>query len=287
MEMMDSAMRDLERIQERDPDDGGLSRRAGAFALAALATLAVVYAMSLQLAPPEATHAEADPLAALDRAAALSREAEAAAASMETPTEVDRTALTFPERLGDTDPVEERPEVAALFAQASAELRRLDATAPPAEAEGPATAPPFVVPARTAAPAPLPTTAAAVLPTTLPASVASTAEGRALVADSADDALLAAALPDATPAAPGEVGHEGRYSIQVASFRTVEEAELLASGLRAKGHDTYVMEADIPGRGLFHRVRIGPFAQRGEARSYRQRLEAAEHLGAIVVRQRD
>ncbi|MEO0324881.1 MAG: SPOR domain-containing protein [Myxococcota bacterium] len=281
-------MRDLERIQERDPNDGGLSRRAGAFALAALATLAVVYAMSLQLAPAEVGGGETDPLAALDRAAALSREAEAAAAVAPEPTEVDRTALTFPERLGQTDPVEERPEVAALFAQASAELRRLEATSPPPSApdrsEG---APPFLPAAPSAAPAQLPTTAAAVLPTTLPASVASTAQGRELVADSANDTLLAAALPAATTATAGQVGHEGRYSIQVASFRTPEEAELLAAGLRGKGHDTYVMEADIPGRGRFHRVRIGPFQQRGEARSYRQRLEAAEHLGAIVVRQRD
>ena len=57
--------------------------------------------------------------------------------------------------------------------------------------------------------------------------------------------------------------------------------------MRAKGHDTFVMEADIPGRGIFHRVRIGPFEQRGEARSYQRRLEATEHLGAIVVRQRE
>ncbi|MEM1418666.1 MAG: SPOR domain-containing protein, partial [Myxococcota bacterium] len=88
-------------------------------------------------------------------------------------------------------------------------------------------------------------------------------------------------------AEPGAVGADGTYTIQVASFRTSEEAELLASALRDKGHDTFVMEADVAGRGRWHRVRIGPFERRGEARAYQRRLEAAERLGSIVIRRRD
>ena len=171
--------------------------------MAALATLAVVYAMSLQLAPPEVAADETDPLDALGRGAALAVEAETAAAAPAPPSEVDPTALTFPERLGREERLDERPEVAALFAQASAELRRLEAAAPAAAPAVPGDVPPSCRPRALRPPT---RDRRRVLPTTLPASVASTEEGRQLVADSADDVLLAAALPSAEAPTPGRFG---------------------------------------------------------------------------------
>ena len=71
---MDTAMRDLEQIQEREPDEGG--RKAAVFLLAGATTLGLVYAMVRILgAEPAAASAQTDPLAALGAAEALAQAA--------------------------------------------------------------------------------------------------------------------------------------------------------------------------------------------------------------------
>ena len=54
-------------------------------------------------------------------------------------------------------------------------------------------------------------------------------------------------------------GHDGGYQLQVSSFRTQAEASQFADQLRARGHKAYVVEAHVPGRGTWFRVRVGPF----------------------------
>ena len=64
----------------------------------------------------------------------------------------------------------------------------------------------------------------------------------------------------ATPAGPTvPAGKDGGYQLQVSSFRTQNEAQHFADQLRARGHRAYVIEAHVPGRGTWFRVRIGPF----------------------------
>ena len=85
----------------------------------------------------------------------------------------------------------------------------------------------------------------------------------------------AAGRPRINPGAkPGKTSPAGKtaakkgFSVQVASLRFSDDADLLAAELRKKGYDAYVVPADIPGKGKLYRVRIGAFKVRKEASSY-------------------
>lgn len=94
----------------------------------------------------------------------------------------------------------------------------------------------------------------------------------------ANDAAQAASTGPAAPA-----GREGGYQLQVSSFRTQSEADQFAQQLRARGHKAYVLEAHVPNRGTWYRVRIGPFPSQHAAASYRVGFEGREHVVPFIV----
>jgi DedD protein len=96
--------------------------------------------------------------------------------------------------------------------------------------------------------------------------------------DAAQISTLAAPSADTAPA-----GHDGGYQLQVSSFRTQGEAQGFADQLRARGHKAYVVEAHVPTRGTWFRVRIGPFQTQHAAAQYRTGFEAREHVVPFVV----
>ena len=79
-------------------------------------------------------------------------------------------------------------------------------------------------------------------------------------------------------------GAEGGWQVQVSSFRTEAEADAFTQQLRARGHKAHVQRADIPGRGVWYRVKIGPFATQLEAIHYRTTFEAKEKMPGFVVK---
>lgn len=95
----------------------------------------------------------------------------------------------------------------------------------------------------------------------------------------ANDAAQIASAP--LPTAPA--GKEGGYQLQVSSFRTQSEADAFAAQLRARGHKAYVLEAHVPNRGTWYRVRIGPFPSQHAAASYRIGFEGKEHVVPFIV----
>ena len=101
------------------------------------------------------------------------------------------------------------------------------------------------------------------------------------------DALTRAASDQAQlgsdPAPTADAGREGGYQLQVSSFRTTGEAGHFADQLRARGHHAYVVEAHVPGRGTWFRVRIGPFNSQIQASNYRSTFEAREHVVPFIV----
>jgi len=260
---MDTAMRDLGRIEEREPHHGP-GRRVATLSLAAVATLGLVLAVGSLLGGADGASAEApeDPLAMLDRAAGLTAED-----TNEDPLPaIDRENLQFPDTLLDDG----RPEVAAALAAVAAELEHPD---------------PILAPA-----APL------VPPPSLRDAVASTLPAGAEAADAADtlaraaiqDPMVAAALPAATEIEDvSPAGEDGLYTIQVISYRTPAEAQRFALSLRRRGHRAFVTDAEVPDRGHFWRVRIGPFDDRRDAASYRSSFEQDENMNTIVIRRRD
>jgi cell division septation protein DedD len=82
---------------------------------------------------------------------------------------------------------------------------------------------------------------------------------------------------------PSPAGREGGYQLQVSSFRTQNEADTFSVQLRARGHKAYVVEAHVPGRGTWYRVRIGPFTSQHAAASYRSGFEGREHVVPFIV----
>lgn len=79
------------------------------------------------------------------------------------------------------------------------------------------------------------------------------------------------------------VGSDGGWQVQVSSFKTDGEAQAFAEQLRARGHRAHVERADIPKRGVWYRVKIGPFATRNEAIRYKTAFTTKEKMPAFVI----
>jgi DedD protein len=84
-------------------------------------------------------------------------------------------------------------------------------------------------------------------------------------------------------ASAAPAGHQGGFQLQVSSFRTQAEADQFSGQLRARGHKAYVVEAQVPGRGTWYRVRVGPFTSQHAAASYRSGFEGREHVVPFIV----
>jgi DedD protein len=88
-------------------------------------------------------------------------------------------------------------------------------------------------------------------------------------------------LPEGTELAPA--GMDGGFQLQVASFKELGEAERLVHDLRRRGHRAYSIAAQVPERGLWHRVRVGPFKSKFEAQRYKAEFERTERVSPFVV----
>jgi cell division septation protein DedD len=247
---MDTAMRDLERIEERSTDEGrGVLVLSGVGLIAALAIVVAAVA-----ALPESTEARAeDPLQMLAIGALVEME-EGEAKPAEDP-QLDPETLSFPTTLvTDT-----RPDVAVAVAAATAELQHMDpVTRRPPRSD---------------------------IAAGLPAAVTAGPDGEVVEMAAERDPLVAATVPDNTKSAPA--GYEGRYTLQVISYSDPEEARIFASALRKRGHAAYVTSGIVEDRGTHWRVRIGPFDTRQEAQSYRSTFEREEGMNTFIVRNKD
>jgi cell division septation protein DedD len=88
-------------------------------------------------------------------------------------------------------------------------------------------------------------------------------------------------VPDGTALAPA--GSDGGFQLQVASFKDQGEADGLVEDLRKRGHRAFRQAAYVPARGLWHRVRIGPFKNRFEASRYKAEFEKNERMTPFLV----
>jgi cell division septation protein DedD len=77
---------------------------------------------------------------------------------------------------------------------------------------------------------------------------------------------------------------EARWSVQVAAFRREEEALRLATTLKKKGYEAYVMRAEVNAVS-FYRTKIGRFRTREEAERFLTVLKDKEvYTTAFVAR---
>jgi cell division septation protein DedD len=78
-------------------------------------------------------------------------------------------------------------------------------------------------------------------------------------------------------------GMDGGFQLQVASFKDQPDADRLVEDLRRRGHRAYRLAAQVPEKGLWHRVRIGPFKTKFEANKYKAQFERVERVSPFVV----
>lgn len=243
-----ASVRNLERIQEDGPREGG--GRGATIALVVMGSACVLFATMAFGARKSSTSAQkkVDPLAELANKSSLGG----------SPT-ILPGEVTFPGILSD------KPNPATAMAAATAPMGSMSVPAPP-----PATDKLPVVP--------LPARHALGAAFAAPSATVTKAQDKL--------SLLAAGATDPVAAGGSLVasGAEGGWQVQVSSFRTAGEADAFATQLRARGHKAHVQRAEIPGRGTWFRVKIGPFATQHEATKYRSTFEAKEKMPGFVVK---
>lgn len=88
----------------------------------------------------------------------------------------------------------------------------------------------------------------------------------------------AAPTPPAAPAAGGE-----QLYLQVGAFQKPADAENLKARLAMLGFEAGILAAEVPDKGLMHRVRIGPYANTAKLNQAREQL-SQNGIPASVVR---
>ena len=68
-------------------------------------------------------------------------------------------------------------------------------------------------------------------------------------------------------------GSDKPLTIQVSSLKDHALAQRIEKDLKSKGYKAYVITAMVPGKGVWHRVRIGAFADKKEAKPVLKKLK--------------
>ena len=249
-------LRNLDQIQEQD--DAGSGRGLGPWLLGAGGVGALLVALVMSM-PEKHVAAESteDPLAEL---IAKAKEEPSAPADQLSPEHA-----SFAQILTD----KERPST-ALVAVKAADGRLIDSSDPPRPDPHPH------LPE-----APPPGDQLPVVP--LPAG--KLLDATKLTVEPQDDLTgLAAARAQLPPGGErADAGSSGEYQIQVAAFRDKVEADAYVQELRLRGHRAHNEAARIPNRGMWYRVRIGPFKDKLKALSYKADFERKEGMTAMLV----
>lgn len=74
------------------------------------------------------------------------------------------------------------------------------------------------------------------------------------------------------------------YYIQIGAFKNVVDAKRRADQLKKKGYNVLVIKAHLPDKGVWHRVRIGPFKKLEEAKSFSLKFEKKEKISTFITK---
>ncbi len=74
----------------------------------------------------------------------------------------------------------------------------------------------------------------------------------------------------------------GTLAVQVASTKDADSAKVLVKKLTQLGYAGFSVKADIPNKGTWYRVRVGPYRTRAEAEQMSQELSKDKFKGIIV-----
>ncbi len=102
-----------------------------------------------------------------------------------------------------------------------------------------------------------------------------------------DKKKAAKTLQDSRTSASNKKTDTGRIlTIQVASLKDPKAANKLVTKLKKKGYDAYKTTADISGKGTWHRVRIGYFKNRADAKKILNRLRKENRKVILMYREK-
>ncbi len=97
-----------------------------------------------------------------------------------------------------------------------------------------------------------------------------------------------AATPESKPKAPAaaavSLSQNGDFTIQVSSFRSMDQASELKGRLSKKGYAAYVQSVDLSDKGTWHRVRVGNYRDKDGAERVASDLRSRESLPATVMK---
>ncbi len=82
---------------------------------------------------------------------------------------------------------------------------------------------------------------------------------------------------------PTETAADGSWTVQLSAYQDKTEADRFAAGLRDKGYAPFIVEATIPGKGTWYRVRMGRFGTRDAASRYMDDFRRETSMNAIVT----
>jgi cell division septation protein DedD len=74
-----------------------------------------------------------------------------------------------------------------------------------------------------------------------------------------------------------------RYTVQTASYQERGMAEDEVKRLKKRGFAAFVVSSELPGKGVWHRVRLGSFSNKTAAERLQKSVREKEGLSTIVV----
>ena len=83
--------------------------------------------------------------------------------------------------------------------------------------------------------------------------------------------------------APRVPGGTGTYGVHVSSFRTLAKAEEDLGNYQALGYQGVIVSVDIPGKGTWQRVLLGPYSSQSEASRVMETVRADQLSPAAQV----
>jgi cell division septation protein DedD len=75
----------------------------------------------------------------------------------------------------------------------------------------------------------------------------------------------------------------GAYALQVAASQNRSDAERFVTKLKDRGYAPYIVEAEVPGKGVWFRVRLGSFPNKEAASRYLNDFRRETQMDAFVT----
>jgi DedD protein len=82
---------------------------------------------------------------------------------------------------------------------------------------------------------------------------------------------------------PAQTAPDGQWTLQLSAYQDRAEADRYLAGLRDRGYAPYIVEAKVPNKGTWFRVRMGRFASREAASKYLADFQRETQIPAIVT----